>query len=200
MRSGGDGWVDVAVRRCRAWSAPAAPLSHIRGHHRRSLAPRAEQANGSDHAHSTLPSAVYRLFPTQTVFNVADVPFAPSPPTTSNGVHHAQTSPRTEGTSPDDLRAELQAAKYQIQLLNAASAQSFKSYADLESENADLRDANRRLREANDELKALLSQRNDEVNEQLHLICELQKKLEEFSGFSAAPRLSSSKALNGDAK
>ncbi|AYU76904.1 hypothetical protein, conserved [Leishmania donovani] len=200
MRRSEDGKVDVAVRRCRAWSAPAAPLSHICGSHNGSSVRGAAGAIAGDHTHFPLPPTIYRLFPTKTVFASLDIPFTPSLGAPCNGGRQAPCSPPAETETLEALKAELLAAKHQIRLLNTASAQSFHSYAALEAENAELRDASRRLREANDELKARLAQRNDEVNEQLHLICDLEKKLEEFSCFNTAAHLSARKSLNGGSK
>ncbi|KAG5484811.1 hypothetical protein LSCM1_06637 [Leishmania martiniquensis] len=200
MRRSKDEKVDVAVRRCRAWSAPAAPLSHICRSTDGSFVERVAGAIACDHTNPPLPPAIYRLFPTQTAFAVVDIPFTPSPVSPSNGARHAPGSPPAEEDSVEALRAELLAAKNQIRLLNTASARSFHSYAALEAENAELRDISRRLREVNEELKARLAQRNHEVDEQLHLICDLEKKLEEFSRINNAAHVAACKSLNGDPK
>ncbi|KAG5505988.1 hypothetical protein JIQ42_06783 [Leishmania sp. Namibia] len=200
MRRSEDAKVDVALRRCRAWSAPAAPLSHICKSNDDSFVQSAAGANAGLHANPLLPPAIYRLFPTQTVFALVEIPFTPLPVPPSNGMRHGSGSPCAEAETLEALKAELLAAKNQIRLLNTANARSFHSYAALEAENAELRDVSRRLREANEELKTRLAQRNHEVNEQLHLICDLEKKLAEFGGFSNAAHLSACKALNGDPK
>ncbi|CAJ1019117.1 hypothetical protein Q4I32_001841 [Leishmania shawi] len=195
-----DGRVDVAVRRCRAWSAPAASLSHICRSRDGSFARGATRAITGDHARPTLPSTIYRLFPTKTIFAVLDIPFTPMLTATCNGVRQAPDLPRAEAESLETLKTELLAAKNQIKLLNSANARSFHSYAALEAENAELRDASRRLREANEELKARLAQRNVEVDEHLHVICDLEKKLEELSCFRTPEHLAACKHLNGDSK
>ncbi|GET86731.1 hypothetical protein, conserved [Leishmania tarentolae] len=200
MRRSEDGKVDVAVRRCRAWSAPAAPLSHICGSHNGSFPRGSAGAIAGDHTHLPLPPTIYRLFPTKTVFDSVDISFTPSSEPPCNGGQQAPCSPSAETETLEALKAELVAAKNQIRLLNTASARSFRSYAVLEAENAELRATSRRLREANDELKARLEQRNDEVNEQLHLICDLEKKLEEFRCCNPTAHFSACQSLNGDSK
>ncbi|KAK7198904.1 hypothetical protein NESM_000857000 [Novymonas esmeraldas] len=200
MRGSGDGTVDVAVRRCRAWSAPAAPLSHICGSH--SGAPASGSAGAPVDTHTTraLPVAIYRLFPTRTVFTVVDIPFTPAPAPECNGARHTPVSSRDETDRHNALHDELEAAKNQICLLSTASAQSFQSYSALEAENAELRDANRRLREMNEELKSRLAQRNEEVKEQLQHIGDLELKLKELSGYGAAVHHTEGKAVNGSAR
>ncbi|KPA77125.1 hypothetical protein ABB37_07436 [Leptomonas pyrrhocoris] len=193
-RSENNGKVDVAMRVCRAWSAPAAPLSHIRTGRAAptcALAPdKSSGSSGNDASNvtaekPTLPHAVYRLFPTQTSFSVADIAYHAEEPHV-NGTRTTQSAPFGAASMPSHgaLTSELQAAKNQISLLTAASAQSFSSYVALESENAELKQSNEQLREENEALKERLAQRDDEINEQLHLICDLEKKLREFSSLT----------------
>ena len=168
-RSENNGKVDVAMRFSRAWSAPAAPLSHIR-RGREPPSDAVDSADGNDadehpqhHQHSrnsssgaeraaagpALPHAVYHLFPTQTCFTLVDVPYIEAAQSTSS-----EAAPSAPLQSNEALRAELQAAKHQILLLTSASAQSFSSYATLEAQNAELRLSNEQLRDENEAFKA----------------------------------------------
>lgn len=181
----------------RAWSAPAAPLRHIQGC---CTAPASTTDGDVSGAADVLaiPAALYRLFPTQTSFDVHDVAFVP------DVAIAAETSPPppTSSAAPpvpshDALTAELQAAKHQIALLTAASSQSFLRYATLETENARLRGCTTQLAEENESLKERLAQRDDEIGEQLHLICDLEKRLEEFTSLNVTNK-SSWNGRNGD--
>lgn len=204
-RSEDNGKVDVApMRMRRAWSAPAAPLSHLRrstadtdgvdnlndvGRRGEGISGSSSCSSGSNRAQGAatrpveLPHALYRLFPTKTCFAVVDIVYAADTPATESG-GGAAPALSTSAPAYEALRAELQAAKHQIALLTTASSQSFGSYAALETENAELRRTNAQLQEDNEALKERLAQRDDEISEQLHMICDLEKKLKEFSAFS----------------
>ncbi|KPI84766.1 hypothetical protein ABL78_6184 [Leptomonas seymouri] len=199
-RSDNNGKVDVALRLRRAWSAPAAPLSYIRVGRVAPPCILTPDSNGSRSGVNaaaegqTLPRAVYHLFPTQTSFPLVDIAYGADAPKTNKANATASTSfAAVPIPSQDVLKAELQAAKNQISLLTAASTQSFGSYVALESENVQLKQANEQLREEIDALRERLAQRDDEISEQLRLICDLEKRLEEFSSFT----LSNKSSCNG---
>jgi hypothetical protein len=192
------------MRLRRAWSAPAAPLSHIgldclaprcTGDVEGGITASGTTSSNTNETAASLPRAVYRLFPTQTCFSLINVEYGEVAAVPQEEARTELPTPSAVAPTPsqDTLRAELQAAKHQISLLTAASAQSFKSYAALESENAELRRSNEQLREENEELKGQLAQRDDEISEQLHLICELEKRLEEFHDLT----LTKQPSLNG---
>ncbi|KAG5510175.1 hypothetical protein JKF63_07072 [Porcisia hertigi] len=200
MHRSEDGKVDVAVRRFRAWSAPAAPLSHICGSHDGAFVRCTAGGIAGNPADRPLPPSIYRLFPTRTAFTEADIPFSVTPVESSNGVRHATGSSQKQADTVDALRAELIVAKNQIELLNTTSKEMFHRYGELEAVNAELRDTTQRLRDANDDLEARLAQRDEMLNEQQHIISHLEKKLEEFNRFKSTALSSGSKSLNGDPK
>lgn len=186
-RSENNGKVDVAMRFRRAWSAPAAPLSHLQTRSVDVSSSKTGECEGdAQGVQPPLPSAVFHLFPTQTCFSLVDVDFVPDAEAVVEAAAAAQPAPSaaTPLQVHDALRAELQAAKNQILLLTAASTQSFSRYAALEAENASLRRSNEQLQEENESLKERLAQRDDEISEQLHLICDLEKRMEEFGSLT----------------
>lgn len=162
----------------RAWSAPAAPLRHIRS---RCALPADAVVDGDG---PSIPAALYSLFPTQTNFAVADVVYVADTAAAAAEASPAAAASCAAAPSHDALAAELQAAKHQIALLTAASSQSFDRYTSLESENARLRGCNAQLTDENESLRERLARREDEIGEQLHLICDLEKRLEEFSSLT----------------
>ncbi|CCW68378.1 unnamed protein product [Phytomonas sp. Hart1] len=81
----------------------------------------------------------------------------------------------------DTLKEHLEAATSQIHLLSSANELTLKRYNILEKESQQLRVMNESLRIENEVLKRELAIKESEIDEQLHLTCELQIELQKVT-------------------
>ncbi|CCW63531.1 unnamed protein product [Phytomonas sp. EM1] len=186
----------------RSWSAPSAPLSHVFS----GQLLKASSLNSATcfklstfHAVKAVNNPRIRvsrlgvLFPAigggcsvgegrqrARVFPLSKANCSTTSPSALVGACQGTPSPSEKESelSYDALKAQLEAATSQIHLLSSANEKTLKCYNALEAESRRLRELNENLSIENELLRRDLSLKEGEIDEQLHLTCELQRELE----------------------
>lgn len=174
------------LQRRRSWSAPAAPLRHI-GLDAKSLSGHGsggdEEGASAGTASPPLPPCIYKLFGTRTRIVCKDI----LPESRVNGIvknRNGKQEAVSNSISYNELKEQLEAATYQIKLLNDATRNALSSYASLKDDMEQLQQAYSELKLENAELRENVQRRDDEIDEQLHMICKLQLELEKSNSLA----------------
>lgn len=89
----------------------------------------------------------------------------------------APSTPPDPGLSREELVGLLHASRLQIQLLNKTNEKTLSLHRELEERNRTLQKEKASLMLENEELREKLQAKDDEIDEQLHVICELEREM-----------------------